>query len=151
MTSILMVCLGNICRSPMAEAAMLHAAEQSGLDIIVDSAGTAAWHIGKAPDERGQKVVKLRANIDMSGYIARQVCAADFDKFDYIYAMDKQNLLDLHKIQPENSHASLGLLRDNEMSVADPYYGDVSDFETVWSQVRDAAQHIVANLKKSSR
>lgn len=148
MTSILMVCLGNICRSPMAQAALYDAAQKAGMDIDIDSAGTASWHIGKAPDERGQKIVKKRASIDISSYKARQVNAADFDQYDYIYAMDEQNLRDLQLIQPLNSHAVVNLLLGNKKSVADPYYGDISDFETVWDQVSEATDIIVKNLAK---
>ena len=146
MSAILMVCLGNICRSPMAEAAMRHHAENAGLDIIIDSAGTAAYHIGKAPDERGQQVVLQNVGIDMSHYKARRVSVEDFHHFDTIYAMDAQNLRDLERIRPANSKAKLGLLLEEigqSQSVADPYYGDISDFETVWSQVSAACEAII--------
>jgi len=146
MASILMVCLGNICRSPMAEAAMRLAAEDANIEAYVDSAGTVAWHIGKQPDQRGQMVVRDKANIDMSGYKARQVQKDDFDEFDYIFAMDEQNFIDLKKLQPSSSKAELSLLLDHNMSVADPYYGDISDFETVWEQVNQASVRIVKDL-----
>lgn len=146
MHAILMVCLGNICRSPMAEAAMRYHAEKAGLGIMVDSAGTAAYHIGKAPDERGQQVVLQNAGADMSHYKARRVQVEDFNRFDTIYAMDSQNLRDLENIRPANCKAKLGLLLEEvgqPQSVADPYYGDISDFETVWSQVSAACEAII--------
>ncbi len=146
MNAILMVCLGNICRSPMAEAALRYHAEKAGVAISVDSAGTAAYHIGKAPDIRGQQVVLHNADTDMSHYKARQVCAEDFDRFDIIYAMDIQNLRDLENMRPEKSKAKLFLLREElgqSQSVADPYYGEISDFETVWTQLSAACEAII--------
>ncbi len=146
MRAILMVCLGNICRSPMAEAAMRYHAEKAGINIKADSAGTAAYHIGKAPDTRGQQVVLHNAGFDMGHFKARQVQAEDFNHFDTIYAMDAQNLRDLEHIRPANSKAKLSLLLEEigqSQSVADPYYGDISDFETVWSQVSAACEAII--------
>lgn len=146
MRKILMVCLGNICRSPMAEAAMRHHAEKAGVDISVDSAGTAAYHIGKAPDRRGQQVVMQNAGIDISHYQARQAEPEDFHHFDVIYAMDVQNLRDLENIRPAGSKAQLNLLLaavGESQSVADPYYGDIGDFEAVWNQVSAACASIV--------
>lgn len=146
MRAILMVCLGNICRSPMAEAAMRYHAEKAGIDILVDSAGTAAYHVGKAPDGRGQQVVLKSVDFDMGHFKARQVKAEDFNRFDIIYAMDAQNLRDLEHIRPANSRAKLSLLLEEigqSQSVADPYYGDISDFETVWSQVSAACEAII--------
>lgn len=146
MRSILMVCLGNICRSPMAEAAMRYYAEKAGADINVDSAGTAAYHIGKAPDHRTQQVVMQNAGTDMRHYKARQVEPEDFHRFDIIYAMDVQNLRDLENIRPAGSKAQLNLLLTalgESQSVADPYYGDIADFEAVWNQVSAACACIV--------
>lgn len=146
MRSILMVCLGNICRSPMAEAAMRYHAEKSGVVISVDSAGTATYHIGKAPDARGRQVVMQNAGVDISHYQARQVSSEDFHRFDTIYAMDAQNLRDLENTRPVGSKAQLSLLLSGEgedQSVADPYYGDISDFEAVWKQVSVACQAII--------
>ncbi len=146
MRAILMVCLGNICRSPMAEAAMRYHAEKAGVDINVDSVGTAAYHIGKAPDKRSQDTAMKYAQVDISHYKARQVHAEDFEGFDTIYAMDAQNLRDLENIRPVNSRAKLGLLLEEigqTDSVADPYYGDISDFETVWRQVSAACEAII--------
>lgn len=130
---------------------MRSASSRAGLLVNVDSAGTAGWHIGKAPDERGQIVVMQNAQIDMSRYQARQVSADDFSKFDYIFAMDEQNLHDLQSIQPMNSRGKLQLLLNDDEggpSVADPYYGDISDFETVWRQVSAASERIAKKLAK---
>ena len=145
MTAILMVCLGNICRSPLAEAAMRMTTKRAGLDMRVDSAGTAAYHIGNAPDQRSQQVAMQMANIDMSGYKARQVKTTDFDDFDYIFAMDQQNLHDLLAIKPEDSRAIVKLLC-NDSAVDDPYYGDMSDFEDVWDQVLEASEAFTNQL-----
>ncbi len=146
MTSVLMVCLGNICRSPLAEAAMRDAATKAGKDVKVDSAGTAAYHIGKAPDPRSQEIAMEYAQIDISHYKARQVQASDFDKFDYIFAMDDQNYRDLLAVRPDGSPAELALLCVNGVSVADPYYGNIQDFKDVWQQVSNACNMIVRNL-----
>lgn len=145
MTAILVVCLGNICRSPLAEAAMRDAAARANVHVRVDSAGTAGYHIGKAPDQRSRLVAMERANIDISHYKARQVSESDFDIFDYIFAMDQQNLSDLKAIMPQNSKAKLALL-DNDAAVVDPYYGDISDFEAVWRQISSACERIIHNL-----
>lgn len=125
---------------------MRYHAEKAGIDIMVDSAGTAAYHTGKAPDERSQDTAMKYAQIDISHYKARQVRAEDFESFDTIYAMDAQNLRDLENMRPANSRAKLGLLLEEigqTDSVADPYYGGISDFDTVWEQVSAACEAIV--------
>jgi len=133
----------------MAEAAMRLSMKKAGIEGKVDSAGTGAWHIGNAPDERSQTVVMQQCGIDMSGYQARQVKEEDFHKFDYIFAMDEQNFVDLEGIRPIGSKATLNMLLNNgneSPSVADPYYGDISDFEVVWHQVSTASEKIVKQL-----
>lgn len=148
--SYLFVCLGNICRSPLAEAAMRAAAERAGIDVAVDSAGTGEWHVGRAPDRRSQAVA-AHHGIDISGYKARQVRAADFRSFDHLLALDPQNLRDLRAIAPRDATARLSLLMDHVAGrqgegVPDPYYGDAADFERVWDDVTAAANALVAQI-----
>jgi protein-tyrosine phosphatase len=145
MKSVLMVCLGNICRSPLAEAALRHVAERDGLQLTVDSAGTGDWHIGHPPDSRAQAVARRLGGIDISGLRARQFGIDDFYRFDHILAMDEANLRDLLAMQPVDSAAKLSLLLDylpgqEGKAVADPYYGEDAGFETTWHQVNAAAE-----------
>src|SRR3954469_11564838 len=144
MTSILFVCLGNICRSPLAEAAFRSEAERLGLAVEVDSAGTGDWHRGHPPDRRATAVAG-RNGIDISHLRARQVRPEDFDRFDHIVALDRQNLRDLRRLQPPGSKAELSLLLDHVegregQAVADPYYGDDGHFEAAWAEVPEAAK-----------
>lgn len=150
-TSVLMVCLGNICRSPLAEAALRAAAERDGIDIMVDSAGTGDWHIGKSPDPRAQAAARNHGGLDIANLRARQVHAEDFHRFDHIIALDAANLTDLRAMQPPGSNAKLSLLLDHlpgheGQSVADPYYGDEAGFEKCWHQVNAAAQSLLRML-----
>lgn len=149
--SVLMVCLGNICRSPLAEAALRLAAEREGVDIIVDSAGTGNWHIDHPPDPRAQAVALTFGGLDIGNLRARQVNVQDFDRFDHIVALDASNLRDLRVMQPAGSKAKLSLLLDHlppfeGQSVADPYYGDEAGFEVCWRQVSAAAQSLLRVL-----
>jgi protein-tyrosine phosphatase len=152
MPSILFVCLGNICRSPLAEAALRAEAARAGLDIIVDSAGTGDWHVGNPPDPRAQATA-LRHGIDISGYRGRQVSAADFRAFDHIFALDADNLKSLRRIAPTDGTAKLGLLMDlvpgrEGSGVTDPYYGDDAGFQTTWDDVTRAAKALVERLAR---
>jgi protein-tyrosine phosphatase len=150
-SSVLFVCLGNICRSPLAEGAMRAEAEKAGLDLVVDSAGTGHWHIGEPPDRRAQAVAHGHG-VDISGLRARQVSADDFRRFTHIFALDPENLADLGAIRPRDATATLGLLMDlvpgrEGTAVDDPYYGDAAGFERSWTDVRAAAHALVAMLK----
>ena len=150
--SVLMVCLGNICRSPLAEAALRQVAECEGLKLQVDSAGTGDWHIGNPPDHRAQEVARRLGNIDISELRARQVLAEDFYAFDHILAMDSNNLADLKALRPSDANANLSLLLDHVPgqkghAVADPYYGDISGFEMTWAQVSAATAAFAKNLR----
>jgi protein-tyrosine phosphatase len=141
---ILMVCLGNICRSPLAEGALRHHAERVGLDIAVDSAGTGDWHIGHPPDKRAIAVARRLGGMDISGLRARQVSVDDFHNFDHIVAMDSNNLRNLQSLTPPSAVAQLSLMLDHlpgreGHSVADPYYGAARDFEKCWRDVDAAA------------
>lgn len=149
--SLLFVCLGNICRSPMAEAAFRHQASLAGLDLQVDSAGTGDWHIGKPPDPRAQAEV-LRHGIDISSYRARQVRLQDFESFTHVLALDHQNLVDLQALAPAGAAARLSLLLDHVnglegQAVADPYFGDAGGFGETWEQVSLAARSLAESIK----
>jgi protein-tyrosine phosphatase len=153
--AILFVCMGNICRSPLAEAAFRAVAERLDLDIDVESAGTGGWHIGDPPDTRAQAEA-LRHGVDISGYRARRVTLDDFHRFTHILALDQDNLSDLRAIAPAASTAQLGLLLDYAegragQSVADPYYGDRAGFERTWRDVADAAEALGRWLARVKR
>ena len=148
---ILFVCLGNICRSPMAEGVLRHFAVQEGLKLEIDSAGTADYHIGEPPDERAQQACSGRG-IDITGLRGRQVSPEDFHRFDYILAMDTDNLRRLRAMQPADGSARLSLFMDyaqgpqKGMAVPDPYYGDSQDFDRVLNMLETAAQGLVQQV-----
>ena len=136
---VLFVCLGNICRSPMAEGAFRAAAERRGLSCLVDSAGTASYHVGSQPDPRAIAVASLHG-IDIAGQAARQIERDDFYRFSHIIAMDRANLEGLRSKAPRDGTARLAMLMDavdgrRGEPVADPYYGNTQAFETAWSVI----------------
>lgn len=148
--AVLFVCLGNICRSPLAEAALRAEAERAGLDILIDSAGTGDWHVDCPPDPRAVRQA-MRHGIDISGYRGRQVSAADFHRFTHIFALDGENLKNLRRIRPADGTAKLALLMDmvpgyEGRGVSDPYYGDEAGFAQTWDDVTRAARAIVATF-----
>jgi len=148
--SVLFVCLGNICRSPLAEAAFRREAKRLGLDVKIDSAGTAEWHVGRPPDHRATAVAR-RNGVDISRLKARQVTVQDFYDFDRIVALDKQNLADLHSLRPPDGKAQLSLLLDHVdgrsgQAVADPYYGGAEHFDIAWADVVAGAQGLARVL-----
>jgi len=152
--AVLFVCLGNICRSPLAEAAFRREAEQAGLDAEIDSAGTGHWHIGEAPDRRA-RAVALRHGADIGSYRARQVRPDDFRRFSHIVALDSENLAALHALKPKDGTAAISLLLDHVQgregeAVADPYYGGEEGFEVTWADVTLGARalaRLLAELK----
>ncbi len=150
---VLMVCLGNICRSPSAEAMLRMRAREAGLGGVleVDSAGTADYHVGAPPDRRAV-VHGERRGLALKHLRGRQVKAADFDRFDYIFAMDEDNLADLRRIRPAASTARLGLFLACdpgaiEREVPDPYNGGAAEFEHVLDLVDAASAAFLATLK----
>lgn len=150
--AVLFVCLGNICRSPLAEAAFRLEAKRIGLDVEVNSAGTGGWHAGEAPDRRARIVAK-RHGADISSYRARKVTEQDFRRFTHIVALDRENLTALETMRPSDATAELSLLLDHVdgrkgESVADPYYGDEYDFETTWSEVAEGAEGLAQRIAK---
>ncbi len=150
--AILFVCLGNICRSPLAEAAFRRRAEQAGLAVSIDSAGTGDWHIDHPPDPRAI-VEAARHGIDISGLRGRQVNRGDFVRFTHILALDAQNLADLRNLQPPAATAHLSLLLDHVpgmagQPVADPYWSEACAFADTWAQVDRAACALVEMLQR---
>jgi protein-tyrosine phosphatase len=153
--SVLFVCLGNICRSPTAEGVLRHlaASEAPALELDIDSAGTADYHIGAPPDTRSQRAA-LERGIDISGLRARQVTLEDFQRFDLILAMDRENLRELEALQPRGSRASLKLFLEyapqlNLRDVPDPYYRDAAAFEEVLDLATVASRGLLASLRRA--
>jgi protein-tyrosine phosphatase len=147
--AILFLCLGNICRSPLAEGAARAAFSAAGIDATLDSAGTGDWHIGHPPDARAQAEARRRG-VDISNLRARQLAADDFRRFDLILAADAANLSDARAIRPADATATLALMLDlvpgrAGESVADPYYGDDGGFAATWDDVSAVASALVAS------
>ena len=149
MTRILMVCLGNICRSPLAHGIMQ--SKLSKANYYVDSAGTAAYHIGNSPDKRSIAVAKQNG-LDISSQSARQFKVEDFDAFDYIYAMDQSNYSNIISLARDNADigkVKLFLEANSEIknkNVPDPYYGDQNDFEYVYKLVDETCNILAKSL-----
>ncbi|MBK1686898.1 low molecular weight protein-tyrosine-phosphatase [Rubrivivax gelatinosus] len=154
--SILLVCMGNICRSPSAEGVLRARLDAAGLgkQVQVDSAGTHGYHAGEAPDPRAVRHAAARG-YDLARLRARKVEREDFSRFDWILAMDEDNLARLRQIAPDDAHADLGLLMDHALrhagvrEVPDPYYGSAAGFERVLDLVEDACDGIVARLLRA--
>jgi protein-tyrosine phosphatase len=152
--SVVFVCMGNICRSPTAEAVFRHYVENAGMSgqIMIDSAGTHDYHIGDKPDARAQRAAQQRG-YDMSQLRGRQVGESDFRQFDYVLAMDRANLAILQNITPPGSDTRAQLFLEyarhhNEREVPDPYYGGADGFERVLDMVEDAAQGLLENIRQ---
>lgn len=150
--AVLFVCLGNICRSPMAEVALRAEAVGQGLALTIDSAGISGLHVGEGADPRAVAEAR-RHGVDLTKHRARQVTEEDFLRFGHIYALDHQNLRDLRHIAPRRTLARIGLVLDTVpgragQAVIDPYYGDEDDFAAAWDDVAQAARSIVARLAR---
>jgi protein-tyrosine phosphatase len=157
---LLFVCLGNICRSPTAEGVMRELVSREGLEgaIAVESAGTGAWHVGSPPDARAAEAARARG-VELSG-TARQVRAQDFEDFDYLVALDAENLRALRSLaQGEDERAKVRLLREfdpasaggaeeaGDLDVPDPYYGGADGFDEVFELVRAACAGLLEQLR----
>ena len=152
--SVLFVCMGNICRSPTAHALFREQIKGAGLEdrIDIDSAGTHAYHIGNAPDARATATALARG-IDMTDLRARQVCEADFEQFDYVVAMDRDNLSLLEASCPAPLQDRLSLMLDWVEGwgdeVPDPYYGGNEGFVRVFDMLTEASQGLLANIEST--
>ena len=153
MTSVLFVCMGNICRSPTAEGVFRHHAETAGLAdrLVIDSAGTHAYHVGEPADRRARAAAERRG-ISLEGIAARRVVAEDFERFDFILAMDEDNLARLHAESPEEHHHKVRLFLEyadvHESEVPDPYYGGAAGFERVLDLVEEASRGLLETLSR---
>ena len=151
MPSVLFVCLGNICRSPTAEAVFRHKARQAGLNVKIDSAGTHGYHIGKAPDNRSQAAGKERG-YSFDGLQCRRAEASDFEQFDYILAMDESNVRHLKEIGDAQYHDKVKLFlsfaNSEHTEVPDPYYGGKKGFELVLDLIEQASDGLIEHLKR---
>lgn len=147
---ILMVCLGNICRSPMADGWLRHYSQEQNLNLVVDSAGTANYHVGAKPDSRMRKWSK-QAGVSIDELRARQFCVQDFDNFDIIFAMDKSNFRNIVSLARNEDDIAKVRLYLNElypqedMEVPDPYYGTDKDFKDVIQLLNNATQAFIKN------
>lgn len=150
---ILMVCLGNICRSPMAEGILRHKAALAGMHMEIDSAGTGGWHAGEHPDERAIATLQNHG-VDISRLVARQFQPEDFDRFDRIFVMDASNYNDVKRMAPSAAHLEkvemiLNLIRPgHNQPVPDPYYGGLDGFENVYRLLDTACEKIIESLNR---
>lgn len=151
---ILFVCLGNICRSPTGEGVCRRLAEERGIDgdLFIDSAGTSGWHVGEAPDPRAQEEA-LRRGIDLSGQRSRQVQRDDFARFDYILAMDGDNLRELKSLCPRQYRDRLHRCTDfapdlGVNAVPDPYYGGPGGFGRVFDIIEASVNGLLDEIER---
>jgi low molecular weight protein-tyrosine phosphatase len=154
---ILFVCLGNICRSPMAEGVFRRTAEEAGLLHLfeIDSAGMGDWHKGQAPDTRAQKAA-LSRGVDISAQAARKVELEDFEAFDLVLAMDGSNIDDLYDIAPHAARDKIRRFLDyaphlGTQDVPDPYYGGEAGFDHALDLIEAAAQGLLAELSEEKK
>lgn len=151
--SILLVCLGNICRSPTAHGVLEHRLREAGLEVFVDSAGTGAWHVGKPPDRRATAAA-LRRGIRLEHLRARQVELEDFRRFDLVLAMDRDNLDNLMRICPPEYRSRVRLFlefagdRVSMLEVPDPYFGGDDGFEQVLDLIEAASEGLIEQLQR---
>ncbi|MGK2951439.1 MAG: low molecular weight protein-tyrosine-phosphatase [Thiobacillus sp.] len=157
MTKVLMVCMGNICRSPMAEGVFRKAIQEAGLDrhVEADSAGTHAYHVGSAPDPRAQQAIRRRG-VDISHLRGRKVEDEDFERFDYILVMDCDNYNQLIRRAPARHHDKIRRLlsfsrKYPNLDVVDPYYGGPRGFEENLDMIEDAVQGLILEITGESQ
>jgi protein-tyrosine phosphatase len=152
-TSVLFVCMGNICRSPTAEGVFRHYVAEAGLDelVDVDSAGTHAYHVGEPPDRRAQAAAERRG-ISLAGISARRVLAEDIERFNYVIAMDRDNHARLAEFAEPGHRDKIRLFLDYssgpETEVPDPYYGGTTGFERVLDLVEEASRGLLEELRR---
>lgn len=149
---ILMVCLGNICRSPLAEGILKHKLKAKNIEAFVDSAGTGGYHIDALPDERSIAIAK-KYDIDITDQRARKLRSIDFTDFDLIFAMDTYNYQDLKKMTKDGEEVKVKMILNEShpgknMSVPDPYYGGKDGFENVYQMLDLACDKILENYFK---
>ena len=156
-TRVLMVCMGNICRSPMAEGMFRKAVREAGLESVVeiDSAGTHAYHVGSPPDARAQQAIRQRG-VDISDLRGRKVVDADFERFDYILVMDGDNYDRLIERAPSHHHGKIRRLlsfshKYPNLDVVDPYYGGARGFEENLDMIEDAVQGLLREITGENR
>jgi len=149
MTAVLFVCLGNICRSPSAESVLRALANDAGLDLRVDSAGTAGWHIGKPPYQPALQAAKARG-YDMSGLRARQITQGDFLRFDLIVGMDAENIADIEALRPDGNETPVRPFMEfanlDVTAVPDPYY--TRDFEGALDLIEAASAGLIEAITR---
>jgi protein-tyrosine phosphatase len=153
--ALLFVCLGNICRSPTAEGVMRSVLAEAGIEgVMVDSAGTAGWHVGDAPDRRSVAEARSRG-LDLTGLRGRQVSTADFERFDLLLAMDAENEADLLRLAPdEQARSKVARLRSfdpaataaGDLDVPDPYYGGPDGFARVFDAIEAACRGLLDHV-----
>ena len=153
MTKVLFVCMGNICRSPMAEGMFRKAVREAGLEdhVEIDSAGTHAYHVGSPPDPRAQQAIRRRG-VDISGLRGRKVTDADFERFDYILPMDGDNYDRLVERAPAQHRGKIRRLlsfsrKYPNLDVVDPYYGGPQGFEENLDMIEDAVQGLIRDIQ----
>jgi protein-tyrosine phosphatase len=149
---LLFVCLGNICRSPLAEGIMKHKIAELGLDWEVDSAGTGGWHAGDLPDSRSIQVAK-KYGIDLTYQRARKLRSIDYEAFDRIYVMDSMNYQDVKRLANEDEYDKIELIMNEvepqrNINVPDPYYGEGDGFENVFQMLDSACDAIIKKYCK---
>ena len=148
--SILFVCMGNICRSPSAEAVFRHKMNEKGIDLTIDSAGTTGSHAREKPDHRAQKI-GVERGYSFDKIKARKITVEDFTKFDMVLAMDEHNVKELKKVAPDAQHEKIQLFLEyaenhEELEVPDPYYGGARGFKFVLDLVEDASDGLLKKL-----
>jgi protein-tyrosine phosphatase len=153
--SILFVCLGNICRSPLAEGIFRSVLTERGMaeDFLVDSAGMGDWHLGQAPDPRAIAIARTNG-LDISGQRARGIRPEDFRRFDLILGMDRKNIRELHEIAPDAYRDKIHLFPDyagsDAKEVPDPYFGDAAGFAETYRLIRAAAERLAEKLAEKT-
>ena len=151
---VLMVCLGNICRSPLAEGILRQKVEELGLEWSIDSAGTGAWHVGEKPDVRSIRVAE-EYSIDITELRARQFSSADFDRFDWIIAMDESNFDFIQRKESEQSRAKVTLMLEflhpgQNKSIPDPYFGGEPGFYNIFNLLDKACDAMIKSIQKDA-